>query len=297
MSGDGNGDHVAGVLDDIVRGGFRRVMLIGAIDTGKTSFARSLADRLAAEGERVAYLDFDLGQSTVGPPGCVGLQVPWEEGVEPLLPSGMVFLGYTSPVYDLATLIQAGLRLERKAEELACNALVIDTSGMVEGGLAALLKRSKIRAFHPDLVVVLDRQGEALHIFRGLEETACGEVRVIRASPEARRRGREERAAYRRERFREYFRSSRELHLGLGRLAVVSTSPRMVVSADALCGGRLVGLDDAEGYTLSLARVLESGGGIARLLSPYRGRKDRIARVTVGPALLDEEGNMSVPRA
>jgi hypothetical protein len=45
------------------------LMVIGATDTGKSTFARYLYRRLGAEpGRQVAYLDGDPGQSTLGPP-------------------------------------------------------------------------------------------------------------------------------------------------------------------------------------------------------------------------------------
>jgi len=284
------------VLERIFGGDCRRVMFVGPVDTGKTFLALSVADRMCAEGRHVAFLDFDLGQSTVGPPGCVGLQVPWVSGERPLFPTAMVFLGFSSPAYDVASVVEAGLRLEKRAVESGCKTLLIDTSGMVEGGLAALLKRRKIRALRPDLVVVLDRHGEALHIFRGLEETAYGEMVLVKAAAEAVRKSREERAAYRRERLREYFRSSRELEVNLTQLAIIATSTRLAASAVALREGCLLGLNDAEGYTMALARVLEVHGKRARLLTPFPGGDEDMASLAVGPALLDDDGSLRLLR-
>lgn len=41
--------------------------------SGKSTFARELANTLLERYERVAYLDCDLGQSEFGPGGSVGL--------------------------------------------------------------------------------------------------------------------------------------------------------------------------------------------------------------------------------
>ena len=284
------------VQERILGGDHRRVMFVGAVDTGKTFLALSLADRMCAEGRHVAFLDFDLGQSTVGPPGCVGLQVPWVSGERPLSPTAMAFLGFSSPAYDVASVVEAGLRLEKRVPESGCETLFIDTSGMVEGGLAALLKRRKIRALQPDLVVVLDRHGEALHIFRGLEESAYGELVLVKAAAEAVRKSREERAAYRRERLREYFRSSRELEIDLEQLEIIATSSRLAATEAALREGCLVGLNDAESLTLALARVLGVEGTRARLLTPFRGEEEDIASLAVGPALLDDDGSLRLAR-
>jgi hypothetical protein len=63
------------------------LMVIGATDTGKSTFAQYLYRRLGAEpGRRVAYLDGDPGQSRLGPPTTMTLALgkplasphPWE---------------------------------------------------------------------------------------------------------------------------------------------------------------------------------------------------------------------------
>lgn len=292
----GEEERLSDLAERILEGAYRKVMFVGGIDTGKTFLVLSLADRMDGAGRRVAVLDFDLGQSTVGPPGCVGLQAPWVSGERPLFPTAMASLGISSPAYDVASVVEAGLRLEKGVPESGCETLLIDTSGMVEGRLAALLKRSKIRALRPDLVVILDRNGEALHIFGGPEEASYNELAVVRPDPGARRRSKEERAAYRCERFLLYFRSSRELEVSLDQMVISTTSPRLASFTHGLQKGRLLGLNDAEGSTLALARVLDVDGARVRLLTPYRGEERHIASLAVGPALLDDDGSLRLLR-
>lgn len=287
------GKEINGLIGARVTGGkYRKVMFIGGTDTGKTFLLRRLADGLSGSGKRVGVLDFDLGQSTVGPPGCLGLQLPWKEDDDPLFPTAMVFLGFLSPAFDVGSVIEAGLRLEKRAAEEGCEVLLIETSGMVEGGLAGLLKRSKIRALRPDLLVVLDREGETDHILRGLEETSYGETVKISPSPEAQRRKREERASYRRELFRRYFSGGGELSLDLRRVEVITSSPRMATLADSLEEGRLVGLNDGRGMTLALGRVIDAGGNRVSLYTPFTGSEGDIRTLVVGPSLILEEGTL-----
>ena len=49
-------------------------MLIGAPDTGKSTLAREILRQSIAKGKAAALVDADVAQSTVGPPGCVGLK-------------------------------------------------------------------------------------------------------------------------------------------------------------------------------------------------------------------------------
>ena len=51
------------------------VMLIGAIDTGKTTMARRVVGAAIEVGRTVGYVDADIGNSSIGPPSCVSLKV------------------------------------------------------------------------------------------------------------------------------------------------------------------------------------------------------------------------------
>src|SRR5687768_17238920 len=51
------------------------VMLMGDIDTGKTSFGIELARRATERGIPTALIDADIVQSTIGPPTTVGMKL------------------------------------------------------------------------------------------------------------------------------------------------------------------------------------------------------------------------------
>jgi len=280
------------LAEEIIDARLRKVMFVGAVDTGKTHLALSLADRLREVGLPTGLLDFDPGQSTVGPPGCLGLQFPWASGADALFPTAMAFLGFVSPAFDVGAVIEAGLRLEGLAWELGCRTLLIDTSGMVEGHLAAFLKRSKIRALRPDLVVLLERESEASHVFRGLEGGALGRLLRLSPHPEARRRSREERASYRRLRVLQYFREAVEVELDLAGRDVTGSSRRVRPGIFALEEGTLLGLNDGRGLTTAMGRFLEEDGKKLRVATPLRGGGEGIRGISVGPSLLDGEGNI-----
>jgi polynucleotide 5'-hydroxyl-kinase GRC3/NOL9 len=60
----------------IVMERWRMVLVLGAVDVGKSHFCRLLADTLLQTGRRVALLDTDLGQKIVGTPATVTLGYP-----------------------------------------------------------------------------------------------------------------------------------------------------------------------------------------------------------------------------
>ncbi len=276
-------------LEEAEEGARRRIMFLGATDTGKTHLVLAVADVLRRKGRIVGVLDLDLGQSTVGPPGCAGLQLPWEAGSDPLFPTAMVFLGFLSPALGIGPVVEASLRLEKRAAEMGYEDLLIDTSGMVEGGLAGLLKRSKIRALRPDLLVVLERQEETRHIFRSLESSSYGKQVRLQPSPQARRRSRSERAEYRQERFRRYFREAREWDLDLGGVEVLAASPRVAPDPEGWREGQLLGLNDEQGYTMALAVYLGKDGKKLRVSAPPVFEPEGVASVVAGSFFCETE--------
>jgi polynucleotide 5'-kinase involved in rRNA processing len=285
------------ILKELLAGQYRKVMVMGATDTGKTYMAFSLAERLAAEGRRVGMLDCDLGQSSIGPPCTVGLQYPLEEEQDLLHPTAMVFLGHLSPAGDVESMIDAGIKLEKQAMELECDTLLIDTSGMVEGSLAALLKRGKIRKLRPDLIISLDEAGETRHIFKDLEESAYGRLEFGKPSADARPRGRKERSDYRGELFREYFTAADELEFDLSEVSLVPVSNRIPANPEFLREGHLLGLNDNKGLTLALAVLLKKDNRILKLRSPFGGDTNQIESVAMGPYRIDAEGRTTFVRS
>ncbi|MEM2936141.1 MAG: Clp1/GlmU family protein, partial [Candidatus Bathyarchaeia archaeon] len=78
---------------------FMTVMVMGAVDSGKTSFCTYLINKALEKGRNVGIVDADLGQSDVGPPGTIGfshvtrpVRDPFEMEAE-----DACFVGVTSP--------------------------------------------------------------------------------------------------------------------------------------------------------------------------------------------------------
>ena len=51
----------------------RIILVLGSVDTGKTTLVTYLANSLVKRGKRVAIVDADVGQSDIGPPTTIGL--------------------------------------------------------------------------------------------------------------------------------------------------------------------------------------------------------------------------------
>jgi polynucleotide 5'-kinase involved in rRNA processing len=180
-------------------------MLMGGVDTGKTTLGL-LAARLAlAAGRTVAYVDADVSNTTVGPPACVGLKLlrSLDDLATIAVPDYLHFVGTITPsrlVLQQVVATTAMTELARKHADL----VIVDTTAVVSGVSGETLKYHKTELCRPDKVVVLQRGGEMepvvgmLRRFLGVDVTvAPSDPNVVPVSPDdrAERRQRAFRAA------------------------------------------------------------------------------------------------------
>lgn len=262
--------------------GVRVTMVVGASDVGKTTLVVQLASAFAARGEHVAVVDADVGQSEIGPPTTLGLG----EVVHPITQLrqarvlALEFLGDTSPARQLGDTAAAAGRLVRRALSAGYRHVLVDTGGLVSGRLGVALKRAKIRAVAPDLVIVVQRGRELEPLVAALE-TSSPPPSMLRmaASPAARRRTAALRTAHRREALSRYFAEAAAIDLPLDRLTDRGGRPAEAIP-DAL-----VGLHDGAGNVLGIGRILETDVARGRLVIETPVRDVLVARLSPGRAV------------
>ncbi|GAB4256133.1 MAG: hypothetical protein Kow0092_01920 [Deferrisomatales bacterium] len=262
------------------------VLVVGATDRGKSSFARYLVGALAEAGGPVGWLDADVGQSTLGAPATANLALVWRAAEALPPPEATVFVGATSPVGHMLPCLVAVERLRRRAEARGASALVVDTTGLVSperGGVA--LKRWKAELLQPCTVVALDREGELEPLLGPWERDSRFRVVRLAPPPGVRCRSLEERARRRRAKFRAALAGGREWTLPWEGLPIYGR--------ELAAPGRLLALQDEEGWTLGLGVCLSAEADRLRLYSPVPG-PERVAGVRFGSVRLDprtgEEG-------
>ena len=152
-------DHLQLATDIAEQGGV--VMLIGAPDTGKSTLAREILRQAVTAGKITAYVDADAGQSTVGPPGCVGLAwIKSEADLANLTEADSLrFVGSTNPSRLVLQMVLATAALVAEARSEA-DLVIIDTTGTISGVVGQTLKYHKVETCLPDLVVGLQRGSE-----------------------------------------------------------------------------------------------------------------------------------------
>lgn len=137
------------------------VMIVGDTDTGKTSLSKLLLTDAARAGRPVAYIDADIGASTVGPAACVGLKfVRAVADLDDLsAPDALRFVGATEPNGVVLPHVVAVSSLATAAS-LQADLVIVDTTGVVAGVVGQTLKYHLAELIQPSLVVAIQHGNE-----------------------------------------------------------------------------------------------------------------------------------------
>jgi polynucleotide 5'-hydroxyl-kinase GRC3/NOL9 len=259
--------------DEVVQRALARLgvtLLVGGLDSGKTTLASSIARAGIEAGLQVGFLDADVGQSTVGPPATVGLGIC--RSIQDLEPTSLAradhlaFVGATSPQGHLLPLVVGARLMLDRAREQGADLVVIDTTGLVSGVYGQLLKFHKVGVLQPDLVVGLERGEELQPLLGVVQRFFAAEVLTLRVHPDVVPASVEQRATNREESMRRYFQEP------LQRFRVKPTVfvPALPALFDLTVLDHLVvGLSDGKGSCIGVG-YLEylAEEGALRLISP-----------------------------
>lgn len=248
----------------------RTVLLIGGLDTGKTTLARALLEAALEAGRPSALLDADVGQKSVGPPATVSLKLyrgPGDlEAADADRADAISFVGSTSPEGHLLPVVTGAATLYGRARESGVDFVVVDTSGLVSGVYGQILKYHKVEMLRPDLVVGLQRGEELLPLLGVIQRFFATEVVPLGVHPGVVPTSVDQRAENRERAMARYF--GDELH----RFRVKPTvfMPALPPLFDLASLHRLlVGLSDGAGETTGLGYLEHAPDeGVLRLISP-----------------------------
>ncbi len=184
------------------------VVVIGGVDSGKTSFCTFLVNKALKKKFKTGVIDADLGQSDVGPPSTIGCSLI-SEPVKDLFEVGAenaYFVGLTSPS-GAAKRTMAGLSELRNLAMVAdVDFLVINTDGWVEGEDAAKYKIQLTKTVSPSVVVGIKKEDELTSILTALKEA---KVLSINSPQLVRRRSREKRKILRELSYKKYLKKAK----------------------------------------------------------------------------------------
>ena len=184
------------------------VMVLGEVDSGKTSFCTYLANRALREKRRVAIIDADLGQSDIGPPATIGfclLNAPIRDPFH-LKAENAYFIGTTTPSGALSEVIEKLARMKAESLKKAVDFLIINTDGWVLGEEAVQYKIQLMKQITPSVVVGIQQQNELAPILDALSETR---VMAVESPQAIKKRSREKRKILRELSYKKYLKGAR----------------------------------------------------------------------------------------
>ena len=252
--------------------GASTVMLLGAMDTGKTTMARRIARLASTRGRRVGLVDADVDNSSIGPPTCAGLRfIDRPEDLERMaMADRLHFVGTTSPSRLVLQQVIATASLTEWARQEEADLVVIDTTATVSGVAGETLKYHKMELCRPERVVALQRGSELEPMVGMLRRFFSADIDVIPAEPSAPALSPDERAARRAERLRDAFTGPLERW----RVRATVFAPTLPTGLDLeRLHGMLVGVHDGEGKCLGLGRLEHEDGAVRVLTNVGEGMK------------------------
>ncbi|MEM2123296.1 MAG: Clp1/GlmU family protein [Candidatus Bathyarchaeia archaeon] len=277
-------DQIPPTLERALRGN-GTVVVLGGVDSGKSSLSTLISNYFTSRGHRVSILDLDVGQSDVGLPATVGLGIARDsiKGLYEAEAVAMYFIGSISPAPMTEKIIRGAEKLAEKAR-VRGSVLMVNTDGWFEGEEALSYKMRLIEALKPDAVVIIGEEKEA----NSLAEISREKSQVLRVGRPGfiYRRTREERRRIREKTYYKYLRNGVLKSFPLSKVEWNSINFRELPDYDV---NLLVGLIDDEGLMRSPGILKRTDISRNRVLI-YSGTAYPAEKIEVGLIRIRENG-------
>ncbi len=134
-------------------------MVLGAADSGKTSFCTYLINKLLNKERKIAILDGDLGQSDIGPPCTIAYSHVSKPVTElfNLEVKNAFFVGVTSPGKAVEKVLQGLTFLKEEILSNNPDFIIVNTDGWVEGEDAVKYKNQLVEKTNPDIIFCIQQ--------------------------------------------------------------------------------------------------------------------------------------------
>lgn len=254
-------------------------VLLGASDTGKTCLARYLVKGLLEENIKVSLVDSDIGQSTLGVPGAIGMKAFRRlDDLENFWAQKMFFIGSVNAARRIDP-IANGVRKMVNICKRESEAIIVDTTGLVLGEAGRELKIHKIRSVMPDRIIAIHRGDELEHILKDVSDIRLYRLNV---SANAKIRNAVVRIDYRKKRLRNYFDENRvkEYKLSRDEIKLFYKGAQIDIGNQYIREGALIGLNH-KNITMALGIVIKFDPDAVFFKSPITSLKG-INRVVFG---------------
>ncbi|MCG9126623.1 hypothetical protein JT359_03375 [Candidatus Poribacteria bacterium] len=211
------------------------VIVIGTTDSGKSTFCRFLIDFACTAGMKVGFVDTDVGQSQIGPPTTIGMQIyqpieieseqnfleQYQQSLD--ISDSLYFVGDTSPHRSLLYVLSGTRLMVEAVYKQKTDFNVIDTSGYLHVSLGWQLKQQKIEIIQPQHIVCIGRKAEFEHIVGYNDNFNNINIHYLLPHKDRRIKSRIERTEYRNEKFKSYFKDASHQQLAFNQIRGVRT--------------------------------------------------------------------------
>ncbi|RLG89475.1 MAG: hypothetical protein DRO15_00310 [Thermoprotei archaeon] len=211
------------VVDEILSRRDSRVVVVGPVESGKSSFSALLINKALAKGYNPAIIDADVGQEDIAPPGFIALSYPSKPvlWLRELSPTAIKLIGFITPTPAIHRLLSGISTLVSKAKESGKEPIVIDTDGWIQGYSALEVKAEIIRVVKATDLVVLDNLlGEK---FKNMFKNSKVRVHSVKRPQVVRTRSREDRRYLRSQNYQRFFSSAHRTELDLNSATIMGS--------------------------------------------------------------------------
>ena len=194
-------------------------VVLGGVDSGKTSFCTYLINRLLGQKKKVAVLDGDLGQSDIGPPCTVSYTFVAKPITDlfSLQARNAIFIGTTSPNGAAEKVIKSLAQLKKEILKGDPDCIIVNSDGWVIGEGAIKYKAQLVEQMNPEIVFYVQLKDEITPLMNSLEKFK----RIkIESPPVASQKDGESRKNLRELGYTKYLRNSKVQSLPMGWLKI-----------------------------------------------------------------------------
>ncbi len=260
------------------------VLVLGKIDSGKSSYCTYLVNKLVDGKRRVAVLDGDLGQSDIGSSGTVSYATTSKPVAElyDLKLENSFFVGVTSPMMAIVKTTEGLAALKAEILRRPVDFVVVNTDGWVEGDIAVQYKTALVTELKPDVIVGV-QAGEEL---RELIANVGQPVFTVELSSALSQRTAERRKSLREMTYARYLKDAKLQNYPISQVTI---EPQWGLPKNqAPEKGVLVGLYGSGTKFLGIG-VLREINQLRRALKVQTAVSAKPSRIVVGKVCLDEK--------
>lgn len=198
------------------------VVIIGAVESGKTSFSILLSNIALELGIKPCIIDADVGQGDLAPPTFIGMKcmdkkVLWlrEEKC-----NAMRFIGYLSPSTPtaMARIVTSILELAVEAKNIGGELVIINTDGWLSDSSSVEYKYTLIKTLKPNSIVVLTQ--EFCETFKSLFKYPGIEIHCLPKPKIVRERSKEDRKDLRKYNYKSWLTMARRICFDINSIAI-----------------------------------------------------------------------------